>query len=116
MAEKGKFAYEIMSDDELDGVSGGNCYQIADDSRFLNSLNGSTDRYGATKSFFNAASIIKETEAAWASLGIKCKSRGGTGETYNEYYLNGQQITQEQARQHAMKVTGHYMTESDWKW
>ena len=40
---------EIMSADELDAVAGGDCYETADDSRFLNSLNGSCDRYGATK-------------------------------------------------------------------
>ena len=25
-------------------------------------------------------------------------------------------VTQEEARQHAMEVTQHYMTEKDWKW
>ena len=38
---------EMMSADELDAVAGGDCHETADDSRFLNSLNGSCDRYGA---------------------------------------------------------------------
>lgn len=52
MAEEYQLANEAMSDDELDNVAGGTCNELADDSRFLNSLNGSTDRYGATKVFF----------------------------------------------------------------
>jgi len=40
---------------------------------------------------------------------------GGFGK-HNRYYLNGRQITQEEARQYAMKKTGHFMTEKDWKW
>ncbi|MBR5914157.1 MAG: hypothetical protein IKZ58_07345 [Selenomonadaceae bacterium] len=123
MSEEKIMNDEMMSDDELGQVAGGNIYEIADDSRFLNSLNGSTDRYGATKCFLDATSISDNTEAAWAALGIKCVSLGikssgynSVGNTHNKYYLNGQQISQEEARQHAMKVTGHYMTEKDWKW
>ena len=101
-----------MSEEELDQVAGGTASEIADDSRFLNSLNGSTDRYGAFRTFWGTG--YKEIKNAWASLGIETDLNSGTLD--NKYYLNGQEITQEQARQHAMKVTGHYMTESDWKW
>ena len=113
MIDEKKLAKAAMSDEELDNVAGGTCYEMADDSRFLNSLNGSTDRYGATKCLFGNKK--EEIANAWATVGIKVeqtKSMLGN----NSYYLNGQEITQEQARQHAMKVTGHYMTESDWKW
>ena len=112
MAED-KYADELMSDDELDGVAGGTAGQMADDSRFLNSLNGSTDRYGSFRTFWGTG--FTEIKNAWASLGIETDLDSSTGGD-NKYYLNGQEITQEQARQHAMKVTGHYMTESDWKW
>ena len=104
---------EIMSADELDGVAGGDCYETADDSRFLNSLNGSCDRYGATKIWCGGKK--NEIEKAWASVGIKADVHTDLSDS-NIYYLDGQRITQEQARQHAMKVTGHYMTEKDWKW
>ena len=36
-----------LNNEELEQVAGGSAYDLADDSRFLNSLNGSTDRYGA---------------------------------------------------------------------
>ena len=118
MIDEKKLANAAMSDDELDNVAGGTCYEIADDSRFLNSLNGSCDRYGATTIYFggNGSSSRKaEVKKAWLSVGIETKLyKGLSGD--NEYYLDGKQITQERARQHAMKVTGHYMTESDWKW
>ena len=45
MADKDKFADEVMSDDELDNVAGGEAIEMVYDSRFLNSLNGSCDRY-----------------------------------------------------------------------
>ena len=102
-----------MSDEELDQVAGGNCYQMADDSRFLNSLNGSCDRYGATRIFFSNV-YCKEIEKAWSTVGITVTLSNEF--VINEYSLNGRKITQEQARQHAMKVVGKQMTESDWKW
>ncbi len=120
MAKEDKFADEIMSEEELDNVAGGNCYETADDTRFLNSLNGSTDRYGAPRIYFLTGEDTRESiQGAWAKVGISAKIKNHyipSNGTSNEYYLNGQQITQEEARQHAMNVTGHYMTESDWKW
>ena len=38
---------EKLSDEKLEQVAGGNAEQTSDDSRFLNSLNGSPDRYYA---------------------------------------------------------------------
>ena len=115
MIDEKKLAKAAMSDEELDNVAGGTCYEMADDSRFLNSLNGSCDRYGATKIFFSGSSKREELKAAWLTVGIETKlSKNLSGN--NEYYLDGKQITQEQARQHAMNVVGKQMSESDWKW
>ncbi len=118
MADKDKFADEMLTDDELDQVAGGNAKQCEADSRFLNSLNGSCDRYGEYRIAFSAGTLSSEIEKGWATVGIKADvsfGLGGFGYT-NKYSLNGQEITQEQARQHAMNVTGHHMTESEWKW
>ena len=118
MADKDKFADEVMSDEELDQVAGGDSKQTSNDSRFLNSLNGSCDRYGEARIAFSAGTLSEEIEKAWATVGIKADVSFAMGDfgRNNRYYLNGQQITQEQARQHAMNVTGHHMTESDWNW
>ena len=109
---------EKMSDEELDKVAGGNAQEMANDSRFLNSLNGSCDRYGENRIMFSAGYFNEEIEKAWATVGIKAEVSSGAGGfgKRNKYYVDGQQITQEEARQHAMKVTGHHMTEKDWKW
>ena len=111
MIDEKKLANAAMNDEELDSVAGGYAVQAADDSRFLNSLNGSTDRYGEFKTFWGTG--IEEIKKAWDSLGIKYTHKNLGRDRYE---LNGQEISHEEARQHAMKVTGHYMTESDWKW
>ena len=118
MADKDKFAEEMLTDDELDKVVGGNAEEMANDSRFLNSLNGSCDRYGEFKIMFSAGAYNEEIEKAWATVGIKAEVSSGPGEfgKKNKYYLKGNQITQEEARQHAMNVTGHHMTKKDWNW
>ncbi|MBE8952133.1 MAG: hypothetical protein SR1Q7_03180 [Quinella sp. 1Q7] len=103
---------EAMSDEELSMVAGGTKYEMANDSRFLNSLNGSCDRYGEWRVLFEEN--LEEIKEAWKTVGIVAHLWDGANK--NEYYLDGKQITQEEARQHAMKVTGHYMTEKDWKW
>ena len=48
-----------------------------------------------------------------ASVGIEAEFNGVFDNTYK---LNGREITQEEARWHAMDVTKHYMVELDWKW
>ena len=113
MIDEKKLANAAMSDDELDNVAGGNCFEMSDDSKFLNSLNGSTNRYRDLQILTEGH--VQEIKKAWATVGIDCYLHPGCiGD--NRYSLNGKQITQEQARQHAMEVTGHHMTESDWKW
>ena len=109
---------EMMSDEELENVAGGNAEQTSNDSRFLNSLNGSTDRYGPERIAWSFGIHNAEIERGWATVGIKAEVYFACGAfgRHNRYYLNGKQITQEEARQHAMKVTKHFMTEKDWKW
>ena len=109
---------EKLSDEQLEQVAGGNAEETANDSRFLNSLNGSTDRYGPERIAWSFGVHNAEIEKGWATVGIKAEvyfACGGFGK-HNRYYLNGRQITQEEARQYAMKKTGHFMTEKDWKW
>jgi len=106
---------EKMSYAELEGVSGGNTKETANDSRFLNSLNDSTDRYGEWRIVFGEHE--REIGRAWANLGIIAVIHSGdafTGGSDNQYFLNGKEITHEQARQHAMDVVGKQMKYDDW--
>ena len=119
MIDEKKLANAAMSEEELDNVAGGCAAATADDSRFLNSLNGSTDRYGATRLLFTGGEadekICKEIEAGWATVGIRATINTNISRN-NLYSRDGTYISQEQARQHAMNVTGHHMPESEWKW
>ena len=113
MIDEKKLASAAMSEEELDNVAGGNCFEMSNDSRFLNSLNGSTNRYRDIQ--IVSQGHHQEIKKGWATVGIDCYLHPGIyGD--NRYYLDGKQITQEQARQHAMNVVGKQMTESDWKY
>ena len=119
MAENDKFADEMLTDEQLEGVAGGTCYELADDSRFLNSLNNSTDRYGSAK--MNLSHDKKfEIVGAWLKLGVIVFADKGFSDVHNKnaYFRmdNGKRLTQEEARQYAMEVTGHYMSRSEWDW
>jgi len=105
-----------MSDDELSMVAGGTKSETANDSRFLNRLNGSCDRYGAYRVSAEASVCHPEIKKAWKTVGIDARLHSVAYGYFNSYYLNGRSITQQQAREHAMNVTGHHMTESDWNW
>ena len=109
-------AIEAMSDDELEQVAGGTWAETAADSRFLNSLNGSTDRYGALKIAFTPGNKIQEEiTKGWANVGITFTAHNGAI-SGNEYYLNGKKITQSDARRHAMQVCNKFMDVKDWDW
>ena len=105
---------EKLSDEQLEQVAGGKYSQTADDSRFLNILNGSTNRYcGSRISFTSGTEIEEEIQRGWATVGIKFEWHGMDD---NEYYLNGKKISQGEARRHAMEVTGKFLDVTDWKW
>lgn len=53
MADKDKFADEMLTDDELDQVAGGTPGELADDSRFLNVLLN-----GEEKNIINAIATV----------------------------------------------------------
>ena len=107
---------KILKEEQLDQVAGGTWAQTADDSRFLNSLNGSTNRYGGSIiSITSSTRIEEEIQRGWATVGIEFTWHGGYSRD-NEYYLNGKKISQGEARRHAMEVTGKLMDVSDWNW
>ena len=119
MAKEDKFADEMLTDDELDGVAGGNCYEAADDSRFLNVLLQGTkyhqcDRYGATKMFFQYSAVV-DLNNAWKSLGVELRARTGFI-MKNKYILNGNEITRAEAWAHAENLVGKHLTKAQWDW
>ena len=109
---------EKLSDEELDKVAGGNHWETSDDSRFLNSLGGFTDRYSTYRVSFGDHD--KEIRDGWAKVGILAEIHSGNAIYYgaNNVYkmLNGKVITRKEAMEHAMKYVGKQMEESDWDW
>ncbi len=115
-------AENIVPPESLDEVSAGSCYEMADDSRFLNVLlQGEPyqpDRYGATKCWINKKNNISlELSRAWASVGIDFMARDSRDDQ-NSYILQetGQVLTQKQAWAHAEYIMERHLEEKDWNW
>lgn len=94
---------EMLSDEELENVAGGCWYETSNDSKFLNVLLRGTehhrcDRYGRAKI---AWGYDKDVIDSWSSVGIRMKPYGAT--LHNEYFLNGKQISRDEAWAHAEK-------------
>jgi len=94
---------EEMSDEELEQVAGGTFKETAGDTRFLNDLAGLCDRFGATKAFFYPGIVEDEASKGWSKIGITVHT-GFSGS--NAYYLNGEQISRQQAFEYALKKFG----------
>ena len=87
---------EIMSDEQLDGVAGGTAAEITKDNDFLRAVGA----LGQTSAVDDVAMI-----RAFNKLGIGYIQYGGNGISgnrdkgglHNEYYINGKQVTREDA-------------------
>lgn len=84
-----------LTAEQLDNVTGASTSETADDTRFLNSLNGSTDRYGCFKCILLGKDLMKKVDIAWSKVGIVSKVH--TGSNKNIYKYNGKQITKNAA-------------------
>ncbi len=108
---------EKLSDEELEGVAGGSAGETASDSRFLNSLNGSTDRYGETR--IRLQDHDHEIRDAWKRLGVDVTIHAGnmlTSGSANTYKIDGKTVSRVEAINHAMDVAGKHMEWNSWEW
>ena len=118
MADKDKYADEIMSDEELDKVAGGTLRELADDSRFLNVLLHGTnkyhqcDRYSGFTMFLSEPALY-DLRKSWNSLGIELEDSRFVGNTYK---LNGKEISRAEAWAHAESLVGKHLTKEQWNW
>ena len=107
---------EKLSDEELEGVTGGSASESADDSRFLNSLAGLCDRYGTFR--MQTQDHDYEIRDAWKRVGVDATIHTGnifTGGANNVYKIDGKTVSRVEAINHAMEVTGHHMEWDSWK-
>ncbi len=108
---------EKLSDEELEGVAGGSAAETASDSRFLNSLNGSTDRYGEYRIRFQDHDY--EIRDAWKIVGVDVTLHSGnlfSSGSANIYKIDGKTVSRAEAINHAMDVTGNHMKWNSWEW
>ncbi len=102
MSEEKILKSEALVDGELDEVAGGTTAETKSDFEFFKRLGkkffkGSDQAWGDVW-FFQRGSEVQD---AWSSVGIFCET---SNRNYNRYFLNGEEITQDQARIHAIKV------------
>ncbi len=102
----------IVSEEELHEVDGGFGFGDgysgwANSSRFLNVLLGEAvcDRYGRFRAGFHAKEII----SAWAKVGVEVDH----GMVFK---INGKEVNEKEAFEHAMNVTGKHLQPKDWLW
>jgi len=121
MKDEKILASEQLTDEDLEKVVGG--YEGGeDDEKFLNALFGG-------KMNLSSDDLLR---AAWGKAGVmvRLSEKKVTDTTYSymggvyyhtktvytpHYFADGQEITQSQARKHAMKFTGKILDITDWQ-
>lgn len=84
--------FDILTIDQLEGITGGNIDELSEDSQFLYKA-GLCNRY----SYFSLLENPEQSQNildAWRKVGIECKP---TSICENEYYTNGKRITRSEA-------------------
>jgi len=114
-------ATKKLTENSLRYVSGGSAGETSDDSRFLNVLlqgrNYQCDRYGTFR--IRTQDHDGEIKRAWSSVGVDVTIHSGnifTSGDPNVYRINGKVVSQYDAMEHAMKVVGKKLKQSDWDW
>ena len=94
---------EVLSDEELEKISGGDYWQSVGDSEFLNKLGYTHNTF--CFDVYSDDEILNDSaiEKAWASAGVTFKTGGFSD---NEYYMGDKQISRKDAFRHVMKNRG----------
>ena len=103
MADKDKIADEILSDEELEKVAGGNYDECVTDMNYRRQCGVDVD-YDPDYDLLSLR--VKE---AWAKVGIKCSAWAmdyNVSVYKNKYYLDGKEISHLEACEHAAAVQG----------
>ena len=104
MSEEKILKSEELNDEQLDEVAGGTMEQIYSDVEFLKKLGMDLDlpdvRQLRQLKISHVGTVVME---AWKESGIDCVY-SPSRTVGNRYFLNGEEITQDEARIHAIKV------------
>lgn len=101
MADKDKFADEMLSDDELDVVAGGTTHEVTTDAMFL-FQRGLIDSYHLRRSTTerNLESASRNVVDGWAKIGVACEPDKSGG---NKYFMGGKQVERWEALEYTVK-------------
>ena len=104
MAKEDKYADEMLTDDELEQVSGGGTMQTCGDNDFLQSFGYShyEGDYGWDVSWGKASDSV---DKGWSEAGITCVTKFGCPD--NLYFINGKQISRKEAFAHVLRQKGY---------
>ena len=113
MKDEKIFEDELMSDEELDKVAGGDWRQTCDDSHMLYHFGLCRDCYSEksianqTISYFQSSTLADaDVQAGWKKAGVDfVPSFGGT----NKYSINGVEVSRDEAHLHVYKMFGEVM-------
>ncbi len=100
-----------LSEEELNQINGGMAKETSDDSKFLNKLANLCDRYGSGMAYWSTE-VGAEVTDAWSKVGVRFEKSGYKA---NKYFINGKEVSQSEAREHAMRVTGRRIRPEEWQ-
>lgn len=103
MADKDKYADEIMSDEELDNVAGGGTRQTVGDKDFLHDMGlaSSDSSYPWSESWGSLSTAVDD---GWKKVGITSVTKFGSAD--NLYFLDGKPISRTEAFRTALRAKG----------
>jgi hypothetical protein len=109
---------KMLTVEEMESVAGGTTSEMADDTCFLNVLlrghAEQPERYGEYRTGKEFDTVRMSLSKAWGAVGITMDCNEGRENSY--YDQAGNQISRDEAYQHAMKVVGRQLKKSDWYW
>ncbi|MBR5908614.1 MAG: hypothetical protein IKZ66_01420 [Schwartzia sp.] len=118
---KEKFENKELGTEQLENVSGGGDKDVQYDSYFLNYMfgndvcerwpnkprdygdNGDEEAYEQVRNGWKKVGIVCECDCSFAGFNVP-----------NKYFIDGKEISRKQAFEHAQKVLGKKVTDSDW--
>ena len=110
---RAKHAANMLDENQLDAVAGGNYTESMLDTQFLNVLmQGMEGQPPSMDIYFVVGHGEPCLKRAWSKLGVEFKF--GVRHDPNEYSIDGKKVSREDAMNHAMEVVGKHITEKDW--
>ena len=101
---KQNFDEEILSLEELDGVSGGSLKEMYSDIEFLHAVGFNIELRSSQYIYSYFKEVSRELRATWGQAGVRCKTLSNGDYTRNVYTdTSGSVITREEAMAKAME-------------